>query len=94
MTVEQYPHKVGWVGIGRMGSALATRLLDAGVDLSVYNRTRSKAEALEPLGAKVVDAQRIWRSATLSSPWWPDPRMCSTSPSDRGESSQETRGQA
>jgi 3-hydroxyisobutyrate dehydrogenase len=47
--------KIGWIGIGRMGAALATRLLEAGHDVSVYNRTRSKAEALEPLGARVVD---------------------------------------
>lgn len=47
--------KIGWIGIGRMGAALATRLLQAGHDVSVYNRTRSKAEALEPLGARVVD---------------------------------------
>jgi 3-hydroxyisobutyrate dehydrogenase len=47
--------KIGWIGIGRMGAALATRLLEAGHDVSVYNRTRSKAEALGPLGARVVD---------------------------------------
>jgi 3-hydroxyisobutyrate dehydrogenase len=47
---------LGWVGTGRMGYALATRLLDAGCDLAVYNRTRSKAEPLADLGAKVVDA--------------------------------------
>jgi 3-hydroxyisobutyrate dehydrogenase len=47
--------KIGWIGIGRMGAALATRLLEAGHDVSVYNRTRSKAEALAPLGARVVD---------------------------------------
>jgi 3-hydroxyisobutyrate dehydrogenase len=47
--------KIGWIGIGRMGAALATRLLEAGHDVSVYNRTRSKAEALQPLGARVVD---------------------------------------
>jgi len=51
-----YPHKVGWIGIGRMGFAIATRLLDAGVDLSVYNRTRSKAEPLAERGATVVDS--------------------------------------
>jgi 3-hydroxyisobutyrate dehydrogenase-like beta-hydroxyacid dehydrogenase len=39
-----------------MGSAIATRLLEAGVDLWVWNRTRSKAEALEAYGAKVVDS--------------------------------------
>jgi 3-hydroxyisobutyrate dehydrogenase len=47
--------KIGWIGIGRMGAALATRLLEAGHDVSVYNRTRSKAEALQSLGATVVD---------------------------------------
>ena len=31
---------LGWVGTGRMGYALATRLLEAGCDLAVYNRTR------------------------------------------------------
>jgi 3-hydroxyisobutyrate dehydrogenase-like beta-hydroxyacid dehydrogenase len=38
-----------------MGSALVTRLLGAGYDVSVYNRTRAKAEALAELGATVVD---------------------------------------
>ena len=47
---------LGWVGTGRMGYALATRLLDAGCDLAVYNRTRAKAEPLSELGATVVDA--------------------------------------
>ena len=47
--------KIGWIGIGRMGYALATRLLEAGHDVSVYNRTRAKAEPLAALGAKIVD---------------------------------------
>jgi 3-hydroxyisobutyrate dehydrogenase-like beta-hydroxyacid dehydrogenase len=38
-----------------MGHAIASRLLDAGVELSVYNRTRSKALPLADLGARVVD---------------------------------------
>jgi 3-hydroxyisobutyrate dehydrogenase-like beta-hydroxyacid dehydrogenase len=38
-----------------MGHALATRLLEAGCDVAVYNRTRSKAEPLAELGATVVD---------------------------------------
>jgi len=50
------PDRVGWIGTGRMGSALAERLLAAGVDLWVYNRTKSKAEALADRGAKVVDS--------------------------------------
>ena len=47
---------LGWVGTGRMGYALAARLLDAGCDVAVYNRTRSKAEPLAELGATVVDS--------------------------------------
>lgn len=47
---------IGWIGAGRMGASMAARLLRAGYDVSVYNRTRSKAEALEPLGARVVDS--------------------------------------
>ena len=47
--------RLGWVGAGRMGVALATRLLEAGCDVAVYNRTRSKCEPLAALGATVVD---------------------------------------
>ena len=46
---------VGWIGTGRMGAAMATRLARAGVDLHVWNRTRAKAEPLAALGATVVD---------------------------------------
>lgn len=49
-------NRVGWIGTGRMGSALVRRLLDAGTEVWVYNRTRSKAEALAEHGAKVVDS--------------------------------------
>ncbi|HTE59099.1 MAG TPA: NAD(P)-binding domain-containing protein, partial [Solirubrobacteraceae bacterium] len=47
--------RYGWIGIGRMGAALVERLLDAGCDVAVYNRTREKAEALAERGATVVD---------------------------------------
>ncbi|MGH3292354.1 MAG: NAD(P)-dependent oxidoreductase [Trebonia sp.] len=46
---------VGWIGTGRMGFQLAARLLNAGYDVSVYNRTRAKAEPLAEKGAKIVD---------------------------------------
>jgi 3-hydroxyisobutyrate dehydrogenase-like beta-hydroxyacid dehydrogenase len=39
-----------------MGFALAARLLDAGHDVAVYNRTRAKADPLGERGAKIVDA--------------------------------------
>ena len=47
---------VGWIGTGRMGAAMAARLAQAGIDLQVWNRTRSKAEPLVDHGATVVDA--------------------------------------
>ena len=43
---------IGWIGAGRMGAAMATRLISAGNDVTVTNRTRAKAE---DLGAKVVN---------------------------------------
>jgi 3-hydroxyisobutyrate dehydrogenase len=49
-------HKLGWIGIGRMGYAMAERLAKSGCDISVWNRTRAKAEPLAKHGAKVVDA--------------------------------------
>ena len=49
-------NRLGWVGMGRMGQALATRLLEAGCDLAVYNRTKAKAEPLAELGATIVEA--------------------------------------
>ncbi len=48
-------HTIGWIGTGRMGYALVKRLLGGGCDVSVYNRTRAKAEPLADLGAKIVD---------------------------------------
>src|ERR1700693_1000811 len=48
-------HRLGWIGTGRMGYALATRLLERGCDVSVYNRTRAKAEPLVGLVAHIVD---------------------------------------
>jgi 3-hydroxyisobutyrate dehydrogenase len=47
--------RLGWIGTGRMGYSLVSRLLEAGHDVAVYNRTRSKAEPLVELGATVVD---------------------------------------
>jgi 3-hydroxyisobutyrate dehydrogenase len=48
--------RLGWIGTGRMGYALAKRLLEAGCDVAVHNRTRAKAEPLAEHGAAIVDA--------------------------------------
>ena len=48
--------RLGWAGTGRMGYELVGRLLRAGHDVAVYNRTRAKAEPLADLGATIVDS--------------------------------------
>ena len=45
-------HRLGWLGVGRMGMEMGRRLLDAGCDLAVFNRSMGKAEPLIRLGAK------------------------------------------
>jgi 3-hydroxyisobutyrate dehydrogenase-like beta-hydroxyacid dehydrogenase len=47
--------KLGWIGIGRMGYEMAARLANGGADVTVWNRTRAKAEPLAQYGAKVAD---------------------------------------
>ncbi|HZS67154.1 MAG TPA: NAD(P)-dependent oxidoreductase [Burkholderiales bacterium] len=47
--------KLGWIGAGRMGYAMAERLAKGGCDLAVWNRTREKALPLEKSGARVVN---------------------------------------
>jgi 3-hydroxyisobutyrate dehydrogenase len=47
--------KIGWIGAGRMGAPMAERLLKAGYDVTIWNRTRAKAEPLAKLGGKLVD---------------------------------------
>ncbi len=51
-------HTIGWMGTGRMGFAMAKRLLLAGCDVSIYNRTRGKAEPLVEFGGRIVDSPR------------------------------------
>ena len=46
--------KIGWIGTGRMGFEMAQRLAQAGCDISVWNRTRAKAEPLAKDGAKIA----------------------------------------
>jgi 3-hydroxyisobutyrate dehydrogenase len=47
--------KIGWIGAGRMGVPMAERLVRAGYDVSIWNRTRAKAEPLQRIGGKLVD---------------------------------------
>jgi 2-hydroxy-3-oxopropionate reductase len=49
---------VGFVGLGIMGACMAGNLLEAGHELVVHNRTRTKAERLAQRGARVADSPR------------------------------------
>ena len=48
--------KIGFIGLGIMGAAMAGHLMDAGFELSVYNRTKAKADVLVARGAKYCDS--------------------------------------
>jgi len=48
--------KIGFVGLGSMGSCMARRLIDAGHALTVYNRTPIRAEPFRAWGARVADS--------------------------------------
>ena len=56
MAREVTEHRLGWLGTGRMGSALVRRLLAAGCEVAVYNRTRAKAEPLAAAGAVIASS--------------------------------------
>ncbi len=46
--------RIGWIGLGKLGYPMAVNLLECGYQLTVYNRTRSKAETLAERGAQVA----------------------------------------
>ena len=50
--------KIGIIGIGMLGEAVAENLLNLGYDISVYNRTKEKAMRVENNGAKVMDSPK------------------------------------
>jgi 3-hydroxyisobutyrate dehydrogenase len=55
-TVPTTVGSVGWIGAGRMGAAMASRLARAGVEVTVWNRTRAKAEPLAEVGCSIADS--------------------------------------
>ena len=50
--------KIGIIGIGMLGEAVALNLLNLGFDVSVYNRTKEKAAEVEKNGATVMDSPK------------------------------------
>ena len=55
---------IGFLGLGKMGEVMAPLLLEAGYDLSVWNRSPEKADFLVDLGAKKVLTPAILASTT------------------------------
>lgn len=49
-------HKIGFIGLGRMGKPMALNVIGAGNPLTVYNRSREKTTPLAEAGATVVDS--------------------------------------
>jgi 3-hydroxyisobutyrate dehydrogenase len=57
--------EIGWIGLGRMGTPMALRLLKAGHRLKIWNRTRSKAEPLTEHGAVLADTREQLAAADI-----------------------------
>ena len=56
--------EVGFIGLGVMGGGVAKRLLDAGHTVTVWNRTREKADWLLEAGARWADSPRAVADAS------------------------------
>lgn len=50
--------KIGWIGLGNMGSPMSQNLLAAGHEVTVWNRTKAKAEDVLAAGAKWADSPK------------------------------------
>jgi 3-hydroxyisobutyrate dehydrogenase len=48
--------RIAFIGLGNMGLGMACKLAESGYDMAVYNRTRSKGEEAEKLGARLADS--------------------------------------
>jgi len=58
--------RIGWIGLGNMGVPMAKNLVKAGFAVTVYNRTKSKAEPLREAGAGVVsNTAELWEKADI-----------------------------
>lgn len=50
--------KIGWIGLGKMGVPMAQNLLNAGFDLSIYNRSKKALTNFEDLNVTVFDSPK------------------------------------
>jgi len=64
MAPNQPDRVIGVIGLGRMGSALANRILDAGFSLTIHNRSKGKATSLLAKGATWAETPRVVAAAS------------------------------
>ena len=64
MDISPQSTKLGWIGTGVMGSSMCGHLIDTGFAMTVYSRTRSKAERLLQKGAAWADSPRAIAEAS------------------------------
>ena len=58
--------RIGWIGLGNMGTPMVRNLIKAGFPVTVYNRTASRAEALVAEGAGLVaHPSELWDRADV-----------------------------
>ena len=50
--------KIGIIGLGMLGNAVALNLVDSGYEVTAYNRTKEKSEELEEKGATIVESPK------------------------------------
>lgn len=63
--MEAKLHKIGWIGTGVMGFHMCKHLLSKGYNLSVYNRTPSKAQGLLDMGAKWMEPNDLVKESDV-----------------------------
>ena len=77
--------KVGFIGLGNMGLPIARNLIKAGHELTVYNRTRSKADSLASAGARVANSpSEVSKSGVVMTMLADDPAVERTTLGDGG----------
>ncbi|MBN8624273.1 MAG: NAD(P)-binding domain-containing protein, partial [Planctomycetes bacterium] len=56
--------RLGWIGTGVMGKSMAGHLMDKGFSMTVYNRSKDKAQPLVDKGAKWADTPKAVAEAS------------------------------
>ncbi|KAG2589512.1 hypothetical protein PVAP13_5NG360400 [Panicum virgatum] len=74
-TTAEFQGKVGFLGLGIMGAPMASNLIRAGCDVTLWNRTKSKCDPLLSLGAKYVPSPaQVASSCDVTSAMLADPQ--------------------